>query len=228
MKRFQVLALSLFAVLAFSAVASSAAFALTFENAEFLKNAETIPAGTVLPATSTGKLLLEDTSTGGGVTCEGTFVGELTTEDFLVTEVLNKAGVKILELSGEGVLCTPDTGSACANETDIEAWPINLPWLFQPVLDNPDLTAWLLVFADGKGAPGWHVVCLVFGLKTESSCSAAEGSGGEATNVAGGIEGVEMIAEPLGKCGTGTENGVIEPLKGGLLSSTSGTLSISK
>jgi hypothetical protein len=66
------------------------------------------------------------------------------------------------------------------------------------------------------------------GLKTESTCSFAEVAGGETNNVAGGIEAVEMIAEPRGKCGTGTENGIFEPLKGGLLSSGSGTLSISK
>jgi hypothetical protein len=133
-------------------VATSAAFALSFENAKFLLNGNTIAAGTVLTVTFTEKLLLEDTSTGGGITCEITFDGELTTEDFLVTEILTKAGIKILELSGEGVLCTPDTGSACANETDIELWWVNLPWLFQPVLDGTDLTAWLLLFGNGKGA----------------------------------------------------------------------------
>lgn len=228
MRKIHLLALAIVAVLsALSAIgASSALAALEFEQGLFLVAGNDAVAQTAL---AEGELLLSDAKLGIAVICSGMFNGEFEgSEDFLVLEVLNLAGTKFTgELGAEGILCKAETG--CAENTDLEVFPLNLPWLFLPELDKTGGVPWVLVFADGKGLPAYEVKCLVLGISTEETCEAAEGSANEVVNAAGGVETKAGVsAEPLGKCSVGgAEAGNITAFTAGLLSSEEGLVSIS-
>lgn len=228
MRKIHLLGLALVAVLsALSAIGASSAFAaLEFETGLWLVAAADAGTQTVL---AEGELLLEDEKLGIAVVCSGMFNGLFEgSEDLLITEVVSLGGVKYFgELTGEGLLCKEEKG--CAENADLEVWPLNLPWLLFAELDKTAGEPFVLVFGDGKGAPGYEVKCLVLGISTEESCTALEGSGNEVTNAAGGVETLAGAkAEPNGNCTVGGEGaGVIVAFTSALLSSPSGVVSIS-
>jgi len=169
MKKIKILWLALFAVFAFSAVATtSAAFA---EESQILANGATILA--LLPLEVTGSLLLEDMNATGtpDILCSGAFDGMIEPGGTLgyVEEVLT-SGKELLEgeLGGDLVECVDDK-NVCSSPVDVEA--LELPWHWQIILHEPlpGVFAWLLHFLNlleieelkevGVGVPTYHIDC---------------------------------------------------------------------
>jgi hypothetical protein len=231
MKKLQILVLALLAVSALSAVIVTSASAETTLLALWLVGGNTF-VGELLVETE-GEILLEDTKFGIAVVCSGIldgFVNGTNGED-LITEVLNLAGEKTgVPLSGLPILCTTEKG--CMNETDIEVWPLNLPW--ETLLELLVLTGGVedfydLILKGTGGLAGYEVLCLVLLTVTSESCESPEGSGGEVKNVAGGVEAAEEEFLPLANCTTGgTEVGANEPLSGNTTLVSGGTLEVSE
>jgi len=234
MKTFCVLCVFMGTVAAFGAiiVQSASAETLTFELALYLINAAVPANGTVL--LEEDEFLWEDVIFGIAFKCSWHIEGETEEEGngFLVVDVLNLAGTQSFssgkELTTEGLLCGTEKG--CAANADLEVFPLNFPWLFEAMLDIQTKEPWeLLRIHTGAPAAASHEwKCLVGGLPVEETCTAEDGTGFAAKNVASGVELLEKAAEPNANCTTGGNSaGVIEPLAGGLLSSPAGTVSIS-
>jgi hypothetical protein len=148
---------------------------------------------TLTSVETTGKLLLTDLKAFGltaGVDCVGAFVGSVgpSGEDE-VTEVLNSAGEKTgTPLSGIPLHCTADTGSACEATTDIELWPLNLPWLSLAYLTEAGAFLDSAKSEAGTKVIGYEVLCLVGTVNVTDECTQASGTSiltNEATDVLG-------------------------------------------
>ena len=217
----------------FSAIAVQAASAetLTFELALFLINAAVPANGTLVLAE--GEILLEDAVFGIAIKCSGHIEGETEEEGngILVIDVLNLAGTQSFgvgkELTTEGLLCAAEKG--CAANEDLEVFPLNFPWLFEAMLHISTKEPWeLLRLHTGAPAPaGYEVKCLVGGIPVEETCTAVDGTGAVAKNVAGGVTLLEVAAEPNANCTTGGNGAGVNQALGNLLSSGAGTVSIS-
>jgi hypothetical protein len=220
MRKIHIVAMALFAVFAFSSFAASSAFALSFELAEWLVNGGTVSAELV--SEGSGELLLEDTKF-GAVLCDGILDGTIGPNSAdLITKILNLAGEEIGELTGSGLLCT--TEKTCeSSTTDIEVFPMKLPWDTEVELDPETGVAYILVL----GAE-YTVECLLLGILGEDTCTDAEAAS-EAVNVTGGVE-LKGHSEPLGSCTIGgSGSGLVEFITGkNLLTSKEGTVEISK
>jgi len=220
MRKIHIVAMALFAVFAFSSLAASSAFALSFELAEWLVGGNTVSAE--LATEGSGELLLEDTKF-GAVTCDGILDGTVGPGSAdLITKVLNLAGVEIGELTGTGLICT--TEKTCeTSTTDIEVFPMKLPWDTEIELDVETGVGYDLVL----GAE-YTVKCLLLGILGEDTCSTVE-TANEAVNVSGGVE-LKGHSEPLGNCTIGgTETGLVEFVTGkNLLTSKEGLVEFNK
>jgi len=220
MRKIHIVAMALFAVFAFSSFAASSAFALTFELAEWLVAGKTVEAE--LPSEGSGELLLEDTKF-GAVICDGILDGTIgpNSQD-LITKILTLAGVEIGELTGTGLICT--TEKTCeSSATDIEVFPMKLPWDTEIELDVETGVAYVLVL----GAE-YTVECLLLGILGEDTCTDAEAAT-EAVNVSPGVE-LKGASEPLGTCSIGgATSGLVEFITGkNLLTSKEGVVEINK
>ena len=183
-KKFYVAGLALVAVLAFSALASSSAFAVS----KYLLNGAQIT--TTIPTVTEGELLLEDTAATGkpDILCMGSFDGTIGppegTKD-QITEVLNLEKVLVAgELANSDLIanCETDNGT-CTNPVDVEA--VNLPWNTEVMLTPGGKFSDLLV-SSGNGEPGWRVDCnSIIGLISDT-CTGEGNASAELTNIAGG------------------------------------------
>jgi len=178
MRKFGLVGIAIFAVLAFSAFSASAAFA----EPELLFDEATVTANQGLE--SEGELELTDTKAFGGaaatVKCSGFLDGTyLFAERKIDIETILTLGKKSVTSLGTGgstgeeasVLCEALT--ICEKTTDVELNPVNLPWLLTIVLDTvgtEDL--YLLQFLSaGNGPPGWEITCLDLGVKLTDECT---------------------------------------------------------
>src|SRR6201988_4876451 len=181
-------------------VGASSAFGLSFEKAEFLVGGS--PAITGETVLAEGEVLLEDSKLGIAVVCSGMVNGHFEgDEKVVITEVLSLGGTKVGELTTEGSLCK--AGKGRAENGDLDLFPLNLPAVGIAVLDTEDGKPWALG-GNGVSAPGYEIKCLILGISTEETCTAAEGSGGEVVNAAGGIEVPAGTTDgPNGNCTVG-------------------------
>jgi hypothetical protein len=182
----------LVAMFAFGAVVASASAEVTLL-AEWLIN--TVGVTTLTSVETKGKLLLTDLKAFGltaGVDCNGAFDGSVgpSGEDE-ITEVLTEGGVKTGTPLAEGSVslkCTADTGSACEATTDIEVWPLNLPWLSLAYLAEAGTFLDSAKSEAGTKVIGYEVLCLVAGVNVSDECTQASGTSiltNEATDVLG-------------------------------------------
>jgi hypothetical protein len=215
MKKLHVIGLALVAVLAFAAFSAASASAT-----QWLINGAPIsgePEGLI-----EAEALLRDTSFGHVVCSLDIDVLWLSITLLDVIAVLTLAGVQSgTPLSTSPILCK--RVATCEEGTDIEAWPKNLPWKLTLELSG---TKFINKLAEPEGS--YEILCLIFGIASTDECTAPIGSSGEVVNVAGGVEAVGAIT-PNGNCSLGGANkGEEELLPGNLLTSPSGTVSVSE
>jgi|SRR5580693_3507591 hypothetical protein len=220
MNKIHVVVMGLFAVLAFSSLAASSAFALTFELAEWLVAGTKVEAE--LPSEVTGEILFEDNKF-AAIVCDGILDGTIgPNSQGRITKILNLAGEEIGELTGSGLLCA--TEKTCeSSTTDIEVFPMKLPWDTEVELDIETKVAYVLVL----GAERTYE-CLLLGILGEDACTVGE-TETEVDNVTGGVE-LKGHSEPLGNCSIGGPgSGLVEFITGkNLLASKEGTVEINK
>jgi hypothetical protein len=153
MKKITKLGLALFAVLAFSAIATAAAFATAGE--EWLVNSIAVPLGSTFKVEVNGTLLLEDMGKGSptGILCEGKGKG-----------IVSSDGTDLQE-TATATKCTTETGS-CGSPNAVA---LNLPWETELVLSGTEIRDLI------KGKPGYEVTCFsVFHDKCEGETSVGE------------------------------------------------------
>ena len=230
MRKFSLVGLGLVVVCAFSALATTSAFALGLTTAQWLVNGAKITTGT-LPADTLGELLFEDTELGGAILCSGLFEGTIGTEgQDETTAVFDLEGKLIEELDASsatgGLKCVADEKTCLVNS---EIWPVNLPFLTLLKLDTEETETYWDVFDLNEKAlmPGYWIRCLTSIVTIEELCEAAEGAIGELLNVTGGVEPMGEVT-PLGPCRGIAGIGLISADPGGLITSTAGTVSVSE
>jgi hypothetical protein len=214
-KKIQMLGVALVAMFAFSALVASVAFAEPTLLAEWLIGGQSVLTLTL--AKYTFSALLSDTSNGSDVVCSWVYDGSVGPNgEAEVTEVLTLAGTVV-------TLTAPlkcESAAVCEKSTtDVEVIPENLPWHLLLVLME----------SNGKFLEIWigfanTIDCLVLGLKITDECQ-SENAAVEVSNVTGGVEAAEEALTPLGSCSIGgAGTGEFVPLKGNLLTTTSGEL----
>jgi hypothetical protein len=209
MKKIQLVAPTLVAVLALGAFVSTSASA-AFETAQWLASAKVIPAGGLVSEAS-GGATFENVTVGASFLCEGLFVGKLEPNGVgTLTEVLTTGGVKVeaLDESGAtgGIKCT----SLKLCEGTPEAWPVNLP--FKGVL-GLEGAGFLGLAVNGE----FFLLCQVLGIDATELCVVAPNSlsGGALVNLATDVEG-QGSGEPLGTCNGNVETGLVTADAGNL------------
>ncbi len=212
MRKIHILGAALMALLACSALATSAS-ALTFELALWLLNGNDV-AGEVLTK-SEGEILFENLLNGAHFTCSGVFEGTVNTNSAgTVTMVyaLGTGGRLIEELAGEALLCKEE------NCEKPEIWPIGLPWKTELEQDSEDVPATFWVLTTGAA---YHFSCSVFGIKVEELCEQPAGSANEVLNVTGGVEAMGSVS-PEANCGSNASEGEATFVAGNLTSPVNG------
>jgi len=223
MKKFYAIAVSLFAVFAFCAVAAGSASA-----EEFLANGKAITEE--LASEGSGELTLTvlatATTIGAAILCSGIFDGTVGPGRFdLITKLLNLAKEEIsgTALSGLALNCTVTVSllSLCSTVGSLaEVWAVNLPWLTELLLmtGTPE---WLIdILNGGNGNPGWYVLC-ANGKHQQctgaTSSSAANETGGllEEFNSAAPIESEKIECEEGGPGAGDFEGSGLEVLTNG-------------
>jgi hypothetical protein len=226
MKKIQILGLALVAVFAFGVIIAASASAEEFLLAQWLVAGALVTSA--LPSLSEGEILLHNTKTGLHIVCsfhaEGT-IGPNSLDT--ITEVLSLTGVKTgtpLANETEALLCKSVAG--CENSaTDIEVWPVGLPWQTEVELAEPSGKFFDLIFK-----AKYELLCLVLGIASSEECTAAEGTAAEVVNAAGGgVEAAEKPASPNASCTIGgAESGENVPLAGNLTTSSEGAVTVSE
>lgn len=215
MRKIQVFWLVLVAMCAFSAFASSQAFALTFELAQWLANGALIAEA--LLSDAVGSLFFEDLLTGAHFLCSGLFEGTVGPDSAdEVTMVYDLTGRLIEELdettATAGLVCTENL-NLCSK---VEIWPVKLPWLTEVELDIETG-----LFYELTTGAAYNLLCEVLGMDKVELCEAVTGTSGELLNVTGGVE-VMGVAEPESTCNGVAEMGLVEADPGNLITLTNG------
>jgi len=229
MRKFSLVGLGLVVVCAFSALATTSAFALGLTTAQWLVNGAKITAN--LPADTLGELLFEDTELGGAILCSGLFEGTIGAEGQDETTMVFDLENKLIEeldssAATGGLKCVADEKICLVNS---EIWPVNLPFLTLLKLDTEETeTFWDQLDLNANGLmPGYWIRCLTSLVTIEELCEAAVGAIGELLNVAGGVEPMGEIT-PLGTCRAIAGIGLISADANGLITSSEGTVSVSE
>jgi hypothetical protein len=218
-KRYQTLGLALVAAFALSAVVAASAFATA---AEWLVGGNPVTSATATK--STGKLLLEDTSTVIGkvaVICEGTLDGTVSAKGVdSITALLNASGVEVTLAAKNPLICTNQTNCSGGGEVYAEG----LPWGTQL-----ELTAGGTFIDKLTTVAAYNVTCTILGVKVTDECKALVGTETSVGNGAADVvltPGVEAL--PHGECSAGNkESGVIETVEA-LTATETGTLQASE
>jgi len=218
MKRFQVVGVTLFALLAFGVLtvaSASAANTVTFLLALWLVNGEEVL--TELLTEVTGELLLEDTALKAAVVCSGILDGWVGPESLdYVSEVLSlNGGVVTQSLGATPILCLAEAGCASTGETP-NVWPVDLPWETEVELieeTEPVFVGFAVLLLN---TPGWEVECTILGVKSSDECKGPEGVAQLILNgtVSEGVftkEFTELALVELGTCSLGgAKTGLVE------------------
>lgn len=186
--------------------------------AEWLVNGAPVTSAT--NAEGTGEVLMEDLKANLGMKCSGIGIGTVgpggtgeTTESL----TLSREAVSLVSPA----LCKR-LGGCEESSTDVEAAPEKLPWKGLVLRDESGK-----FFLVTEGQTNYYVSCLILGLKTSEECGTTEVSF-EIRNVPGGVEEVGF-GKPNATCSLGgAEAARLEALPGNLLTSASGTLSVSE
>lgn len=195
MKKLHVIGLAIVAVFAFSAIAAASASAAPYE---WLVHSEPVPSTApvhVELVTMAGEpLLLWDMHAKVDLDCTGSGLG-IVFEKFDVVEEATATHCEVLE-----GFC-PSANATAAN----------LPWLteLQGELKEPIGTVVDTLKADGKGAPGWNVVCA--GI-IEDTCTTEAGFTNNTNSEESGVADVKSEFPEAGAeatCSLGGKEGLV-------------------
>ena len=234
MKKIEIVWVALFAVLAFSAVVASSAFA---EDTQWLWEGNEVTAE--LAVDTAGELLLEDAgaSLKFDILCSGLFGG-------VVGGLLGTAGPPLGEVNdvedlvGNLTSATVTKPLDCETETSCaeklaNVTPINLPWKTELLLEtHVGVSEFIDDFTSDNGVagakPGYTVDCTVLGVLLEDTCTGEPKALLE--NETGGVLGTFDENEGVntaGECSLGgAKSGLV--IGSGLMTHTGGgTLSVS-
>jgi hypothetical protein len=217
MRKTQLVVLAFAAVFAFSAFASSSAFALTFEKASFLIGGSDIAKGSSDPIEALGELLFANSLNGAEFTCSGSFKGKAESEGAgAIEKIFNLAGTEVGELGKTGISCTNE--KSCTNAT---AYPEGLPFKIKAEQDEGKF--YVLI------AGAYEFLCEILGVNLEELCHAVLEEGFIGGEVISGTTDYESQAmtEPKSECNTNSEEGTITNIAGNLTSSSAGSLAVS-
>jgi hypothetical protein len=219
MKRFQLVGVTLLALLAFGVLTAASASAQTFLLAEWLVGGAAV--ATELLVEVAGELLLTDNGLKSMILCSGIFDGWVgpNSLDF-ISEVLSLSGGVIGTPLGTGapLLCVAQEGCSTTAETP-NIWAENLPWETEvELIEQTGFTGFAgLILPSGTNTTiGWTVECTILGIKSEDTCTSPEGV---AELNLSGTNLVEIFSEAftelagakLANCSVGgTETGVVE------------------
>lgn len=158
MKKFYVVGLALFSVLAFGvAVASSASAA---EVAQWLVDGATIALGAKVNVDVSGELLVEDMSQKIDLLC------------------LEISGLGFVLSNGEDEIIEGKCGSINVDEGTCGSAaliPVNLPWKTQLTqMENGEYLD--AITNSGVGNPGWEATCTILGIKVKDTCTTNGGT----------------------------------------------------
>ena len=176
MKKFQLMGVALFALLACGVfTAASASAAATFLLAEWLVGG--VAVTTELAVEASGELTLKDSGTGASVLCSVIFDGWVGPNSLgYISEVLTLGGgLTSNPLGSVPVLCVAQ--ERCAAAPAPEAWAVNIPWETESELmeDSGVFFAILLTSPAAAKTVGWAVECTILGVRSEDTCTASEG-----------------------------------------------------
>jgi hypothetical protein len=221
MRKLGILGAALFAVLAFTALAASAASA---EIALWLVNGADVLALT--SAETEGTVLLRQYSEANGasilneVECTGIFDGSIGPEGedeitkVLTTGTMVDVGADNATLTGEGLTCAVKFDAGALTDCEVGAtnalvYPANLPWHTQLEL-MADGTI-LDIITGTNGEPGWETVChkSLLGVEGAELCTGPastlmENFAGTPASVLGFFNAVPVAER--GNCGTTGEH----------------------
>jgi hypothetical protein len=233
LKKLQIAALALGAVLAFGAAMASSAFAVD----EWLVGGNTIEGTLEIPAETKGEILLIHLA---GLFepevvlhCHGIFDGTLLAAGADLISAL-------LSLSGAAISLTApltcESLAGCekpAGGEDVQVAPENLPWATQLTLDGAIFLDLFFQDSGSLGKPAYEIVnCLILGSPNEALCEGETSAEItlDPTTLLGIFRAEEIELEGLeGLCEMGTTNHEKVALQEGEgeISSTSGTLDVS-
>jgi len=230
MKRINILTAVLVAAFAVSVVVVASAAAVEFLLALWLDGGVAVSAELLVETEGEVELV---SLNGGGlgvvikVLCSGIFVGSIGPESLgFASELLTLGGVAVplAELTGTALLCTN-----IQNCTEPELWASKLGWEGEAEL-MVDGTETFFVALGLNG--GWYSQCLVLGITTSETCTAAEAVSKLTNEANGTIDGegsdaFQILAGlKLGNCTVGgAESAEVNGLGIGLESGV--TLSVS-
>jgi hypothetical protein len=166
MKKFSILAIALFAALALSAVASSAAFA---EVTQWLDNGAAITTAKEADSEA-ADVILKDSGTGGEVLCEG--VTDKGTVGPGGADSVTSVTFTTAKCKGLAIISTVDNVTA-----------LNLPWTTQ-ISGGLDL-----ISAGTGGEPGYLIEGVTLLGLVDDSCTTNKGTT-ELANVTGGVNAI--------------------------------------
>lgn len=236
MRKIQVLGMALCAVLAFAVVMVSSAFGDATHL--WLINGGHITGTQSFASTTEGEILLREDKFGTNILCSGLFVGLLLSEGKDTIELIEDLEGKNVEGNSNTLSldCFWDTETGSTGPCEgaslgglVPVFPVNLPWQTELELVG---TMWVDLITNAAGNPGYLVECTVFGIKGDVSCTA--NSGGLVENETGGVlaefEPENEEVSKKAKCTTplGEGEGLVFNETDGLITSTSGTVSISE
>jgi hypothetical protein len=228
MKKYQIFAVAVFAVVAFCVVSAASAFAEAPVTllAEWLVNGAAVEEN--LAVNSEGTLALTDLNVlkagiAATALCTGNLMGTVGLSGVdEITELLTTGGalVPLVALAVGGLECV-DT----ENCEEPLAWAVNLPWptlleLFEQLVSEVLTSFFAILIRTGPaGKPGWYVECLDLGVTLSDECTATSEGVAEATNLAEGVDAnfsdafTELTGLTLATCTSGGAlAGVVEGL----------------
>jgi hypothetical protein len=236
MKKFQIGAMALFAVLALTAMFSSVASAATTLPAEWLFNGGTVTSELLVNVS--GELLLLETQLGVDILCSGLFegtVGPGAADLITLVEELEGEHKDVVQGNGGWVNCFIHEHGSCeeANETLVMVFPLHLPWttLVELIVNEKGEEVFVDLIVEGVGGkPGYLTECKLLGIKGDAECVGTTGAllSNGTSDVTSNFLETDLIVTERAKCKTplGGGEGVLES-KEGLTEDPEGTLSVS-
>jgi len=239
MKKFQIGALALFAVLSLTAMFASVASAATTLPAEWLFNSAAITSE--LLVNTSGELLLEESQIGADVLCIGLFEGTVGPGDKDLVTLIEDLEGKDVQQGSSGTNAwlncfIHETKGDCeeALETLVQVFPLNLPWttLVELIINEKHEEVFVDLFVEGTPStkkPGYLVECSILGIKGDATCEGESGAlleNGTSDVTSNFVS--DKIVTNRAKCTNplGGGEGLLES-SNGLTESAEGTLSVS-
>lgn len=190
MRKFSILGLAVFAVIAGSAIAASSAFAAT---SQWLAAGAVIATAKAADTSSVGTLLLQDMNASLGADVDCTSVTSTGTIGPGAADTVSAVAFTLAD-------CTVEAGSVCEKLIEVKA--ANLPWVTTLSLSGSTFIDTISAGSSGK-SPGYAIECKTLLGNVTDTCTKTTATT-ELTNVTGGVDAKFNETEE-GNCTVGGE-----------------------